>query len=75
MNRGGICLLTVTMKHGRGESFLWLTVSMTLPEPSKPNSRRRTMDDWEALQEICLFIIYMTIVVGFGLLVAFWIMA
>jgi hypothetical protein len=33
------------------------------------------MDDWEALQEICLFIIYMTIIVGFGLLIAFWIMA
>jgi hypothetical protein len=33
------------------------------------------MNDWEALQEICLFIIYMMIVMGFGLLVAFWIMA
>jgi hypothetical protein len=33
------------------------------------------MDDWEALQEICLFIIYMMIVMGFGLLIAFWIMA
>jgi hypothetical protein len=32
------------------------------------------MNDWEALQEICLFIIYMMIVMGFGLLVAFWIM-
>jgi hypothetical protein len=33
------------------------------------------MDDWEALQEICLFIIYMMIIMGFGLLIAFWIMA
>ncbi len=33
------------------------------------------MNDWEALQEICLFIIYMMIIMGFGLLVAFWIMA
>jgi hypothetical protein len=33
------------------------------------------MDDWEALQEIYLYIIYMTIVMGFGLLIAFWIMA
>jgi hypothetical protein len=33
------------------------------------------MDDWDALQEICLFIIYMMIVMGFGLLIAFWIMA
>ena len=32
-------------------------------------------DDWDALQAICLYVIYMTIIVGFGLLVAFWIMA
>jgi hypothetical protein len=31
--------------------------------------------NWEKLQEIILYIIYMTIIVGFGLLVAFWIMA
>jgi hypothetical protein len=36
---------------------------------------REAMNDWDALQEICLFIIYMMIVMGFGLLVAFWIMA
>jgi len=45
------------------------------PEPSKPDSRRRTMDDWDQLQTICLYVIYMTIIVGFGLLIAFWIMA
>ena len=33
------------------------------------------MSDWDALQTICLYIIYATIVVGLGLLVAFWIMA
>jgi hypothetical protein len=32
-------------------------------------------DDWDALQTICLYIIYGTIIVGLGLLVAFWIMA
>jgi hypothetical protein len=32
-------------------------------------------DDWDALQTICLFIIYMMIIMGFGLLIAFWIMA
>jgi hypothetical protein len=37
--------------------------------------REAMNDDWEALQEICLFIIYMMIVMGFGLLIAFWIMA
>jgi hypothetical protein len=33
------------------------------------------MDDWDALQTICLYVIYMTIVIGCGLLIAFWIMA
>jgi hypothetical protein len=32
-------------------------------------------DDWDALQAICLYIIYGTIIVGLGLLLAFWIMA
>ena len=32
-------------------------------------------DDWDELQTICLYIIYMTIIVGLGLLLAFWIMA
>ena len=31
--------------------------------------------DWDELQTICLYIIYITIVMGCGLLVAFWIMA
>lgn len=32
-------------------------------------------NDLDALQTICLYIIYGTIIMGFGLLVAFWIMA
>jgi hypothetical protein len=32
-------------------------------------------EDWDELQTICLYIIYMTIIVGLGLLLAFWIMA
>ena len=31
--------------------------------------------EWDQLQTICLYIIYMTIIMGTGLLVAFWIMA
>jgi len=31
--------------------------------------------NWDRLQEICLYIIYVTSAVGFGLLIAFWIMA
>ena len=32
-------------------------------------------NDWDALQTICLYIIYTAAIMGFGLLVAFWIMA
>jgi len=31
--------------------------------------------DWDDLQTICLYVIYMTIVMGTGLIFAFWIMA
>ena len=31
--------------------------------------------DWDDLQKICLYVIYMTIVMGTGLIFAFWIMA
>jgi hypothetical protein len=33
------------------------------------------MNDWDDLQRICLYIIYITIIMGFGVMVAFWIMA
>jgi hypothetical protein len=33
------------------------------------------MNDWDALQRICLYVIYGTIVFGVGALIAFWIMA
>jgi len=31
--------------------------------------------EWDDLQKICLYVIYITIIMGTGLLVAFWIMA
>ena len=31
--------------------------------------------DWDDLQRICLYVIYMAIIMGTGLLFAFWIMA
>lgn len=31
--------------------------------------------EWDQLQTICLYVIYMTIIMGTGLLIAFWIMA
>jgi hypothetical protein len=36
---------------------------------------REAMNDWDQLQTICLYVIYITIIMGFGLLIAFWIMA
>lgn len=33
------------------------------------------MNDWDQLQTICLYIIYITVIMGFGLILAFWIMA
>jgi hypothetical protein len=30
---------------------------------------------WDQLQTICLYIIYGTSIIGFGLLIAFWIMS
>lgn len=33
------------------------------------------MKDWDELQEICIYIIYAAGIVGFGTLIAFWIMA
>lgn len=31
------------------------------------------MNDWDELQRICLYVIYITIVMGFGVLFAMWI--
>ena len=31
--------------------------------------------EWDDLQKICLYVIYITIIMGTGLLIAFWIMA
>ena len=33
------------------------------------------MSDWDQLQTICLYVIYITAIIGFGLILAFWIMA
>lgn len=31
--------------------------------------------EWDALQKICLYVIYITVIMGFGLILAFWITA
>jgi hypothetical protein len=30
-------------------------------------------DDWDALQKICLYVIYAAIIMGFGAMLAMWI--
>jgi len=31
------------------------------------------MNDWDDLQRICLYIIYITAIMGFGVMIAMWI--
>jgi len=54
----------------------WLRRDDQLLEPLRREIQQKEKPmDWDDLQTICLYVIYMTIVMGFGLLVAFWIMA
>ena len=54
----------------------WLRRDDQLLEPLRREIQQKEKPvDWDQLQEICLYIIYMTSAVGFGILVAFWIMA
>lgn len=54
----------------------WLRRDDQLLEPLRQEIQQKEKNmDWDDLQTICLYVIYMTIVMGFGLLIAFWIMA
>ena len=54
----------------------WLRRDDQMLEPLRREIQQKEKNmDWDDLQTICLYVIYMTIVMGFGLLVAFWIMA
>ncbi len=54
----------------------WLRRDDQLLEPLRREIQQKEKHmDWDQLQEICLYVIYITIIMGFGLLVAFWIMA
>ena len=54
----------------------WLRRDDQLLEPLRREIQQKEKHmDWDQLQEICLYVIYITIVMGLGLLVAFWIMA
>ena len=54
----------------------WLRRDDQLLEPLRREIQQKEKNmDWDDLQTICLYVIYMTIIMGCGLLVAFWIMA
>ena len=54
----------------------WLRRDDQMLEPLRKQIEQKEKPvDWDDLQTICLYVIYMTIVMGFGLLIAFWIMA
>lgn len=54
----------------------WLRRDDQLLEPLRREIQQKEKNmDWDELQTICLYIIYITIIMGCGLLVAFWIMA
>ena len=54
----------------------WLRRDDQLLEPLRQEIQQKEKNmEWDDLQTICLYIIYITIIMGCGLLVAFWIMA
>ena len=54
----------------------WLRRDDQLLEPLRQEIQQKEKNmEWDDLQTICLYVIYMTIVMGCGLLIAFWIMA
>ena len=54
----------------------WLRRDDQLLEPLRKEIQQKEKNmEWDDLQTICLYVIYMTIVMGCGLLIAFWIMA
>lgn len=54
----------------------WLRRNDQMLEPLRREIQQKEKHmDWDDLQKICLYVIYLTIVMGFGLLIAFWIMA
>jgi hypothetical protein len=54
----------------------WLRRDDQLLEPLRREIQQKEKNmEWDDLQKICLYVIYITIIMGCGLLVAFWIMA
>ena len=54
----------------------WLRRDDQLLEPLRKQIEQKEKNmEWDDLQTICLYVIYMTIIMGCGFLIAFWIMA
>lgn len=54
----------------------WLRRDDQMLEPLRREIQQKEKNmEWDDLQKICLYVIYITIIMGLGLLVAFWIMA
>ena len=54
----------------------WLRRDDQLLEPLRREIQQKEKNmEWDDLQKICLYVIYITIIMGCGLLIAFWIMA
>jgi hypothetical protein len=54
----------------------WLRRDDQMLEPLRREIQQKEQHmEWDQLQTICLYIIYMAIIMGTGLLIAFWIMA
>jgi hypothetical protein len=54
----------------------WLRRDDQMLEPLRREIQQKEKNmEWDDLQTICLYVIYMTIIMGCGLLIAFWIMA
>ena len=54
----------------------WLRRDDQMLEPLRREIQQKEKPmDWDDLQTICLYVIYITIIMGCGLLIAFWIMA
>ena len=51
----------------------WLRRDDQRLEPLRKEVQQKEKNmDWDDLQRICLYVIYMTIIMGFGLLIGIW---
>ena len=56
--------------------FNWLRKDDQRLDPLRQRVQQQERPiEWDQLQEICLYLIYLAVIMGFGAMVAFWIMA